>query len=146
MEAVGWIHAMFDLSFIQKDIANMIGVGGISSPVIVRWTTVVGGAVDPVHGGVVGGVETPHQQTFQALIHSPSYAQAQARRHVVGDSADLIFDFSGDVDFTGLTGLTFEFEGRKYHPKKVDDTMAKAWDVHVGGKRLIRTVLVELVP
>lgn len=139
------------IGFIQNRIRVAAGALGPAGDLVVFWTERLAGQEDPVTGGWVGDVEVL-SGTLRAICHEEP-ARAVVRQFAEIQTGDLIADIPDDTiqTLSGTVGLDYALErgarflwaGRFYTVKEVGDGLDAAWDAVVGGRRLMRTLLLR---
>ena len=130
------------LGDIQNELARELAGNG--TPVRLHWEVLAPGAtVDPVDGSSDGWVA--QMLTLPAFVHQVQPTGASAIRQFNEiEVGDLILDFAADAPLDGKRGLVFWVSGKAYVAKEVGSRLAASWDVTVGGKQLLRSVLVKV--
>lgn len=146
------------LSFIGGRIRTTLAArGAASNTVMVKWTLVSGGTVDPGTGGVVGGTETHLSGAVRAFCHEVP-ARNEYVKFAEVQTGDLILDLAPDAQ-VGLypgqvlsgalsladvpPGARFIHAGRYYELREVSGELQAAWDAVAGDRRLHRTLLLK---
>lgn len=123
---------------IQTRLRHNLATAGTT--VTLHWTEKSGGTVDPVTGALIGATEQAVTSGVAAFVHFVG-ATSSVRMFTEVEEGDLIVDFDPDLDLTNMAGLAVEVGGKRYHPKKVSDRLARHWDVIHAGIKLHQTGL-----
>jgi hypothetical protein len=130
---------------------------GPGCDITVHWRECAGGSVDAGTGAVVGGETTPRRGTLRALAHEEP-ARGVLRQYAEITAGDLILDILPDAvvqvtangvkeeilfDTVAAFQPTFEWQGRFYQAKETGKVPQCNLDAVVGGRVVIRTLVLR---
>jgi hypothetical protein len=127
-------------AFIQHRVNLNLATPGAASDVLVSWNEWAPGAVDPVTSSKIGS-PTPRTKRYRAFLHFIQPTNGAVRQFNEVETGDCIADFAPDADLDGKDDIRFTIDGRQWMRKPVSPRLAQAWDVVVGGVRMVRPVL-----
>lgn len=92
------------------------------------------------------GTAVPHTKEIKALVHFVSPDLIVNRGFIELRVGDVILDLDPAESFAGMQNLTLEIDGRKYVQKGVGKELEVYFDLVMGGERMMRTIVLSLVP
>jgi hypothetical protein len=148
-----------NLSFIKSRMAQTIALGGRGSALVVTWSGVTGGELNPSTGAMVGGEETIYSGVMP-VIALEEVPRSVLRQFQEIQAGDLIVDClpdpmvtvwgpswggSGVVPLSSLSGqgVQFQWQGKVYAQQKVGEDLASIWALVVSGVNLAGGMLLR---
>lgn len=143
----------------QTRLRVALAASGVASDVLVAWTEIVGGTVDPGTGGVSGGTEYFLSGLLPGFVHEEPPLNVE-RKFAEVQAGDLILEvaphpevrvFDGQLFLSGVValdqlanrGVRFRHNGRFYTSKDVSPDLQTAWDATVKNVPFARTLLLK---
>lgn len=147
---------------IQRDLRQAVA-GELLNTATVRfhYEVLASGEVNAYDERAHTAAYTARWMEFTAFVHYVQPAETGMRRFsevktgdVIVDvvegtkgtndqgESDLLFVFEGD----GIVRPRFEIDGQYYTQRDLSADLARAWDVKMGGERILRTFLLRLMP
>lgn len=131
-------------SIIRRDFAKLLRGGNANSAdVTVIWNAASTAGVNPnLEDSYV--TPAPTSGTWPAMVHYVQPTTSGIRQFAEIQPGDVIVDFEASLPVPdGAKGATFKIEGnpKTWVQKNVGQDLADAWELVVGGQRVMKTFL-----
>lgn len=128
-------------------VSGMVATMEFSEPEVGMSLAVARGAAEYDHAFENPNVEASISatdemvETHTGLVHFVQPVKSGVRLFAEIETGDVIVDFPQDVPLSDKRGIYFEIDGTAYVQKDVGDALAEYWDLVLGGRRMMRTLV-----